>query len=117
MAIQPGDLQQRITIERKLDARTDDGAQSGEWLEWFKCRGDVQALSGIVGFKGDRPTVEASHKVIIFRKSGLIPLSMRVNWYGRLLVIQEVLDPAPGTRPIERETWLMCKEHRPAPLA
>lgn len=100
-----GLLVERVTIERRIDARDDLGGSAAEWTQeaevWAGVAPDGQGAMA----SGGAARGERRWAITLRRRSGL-GLNCRLRWRGRLLRVRHV-DDDPRVRDI---VTLRCEE-------
>lgn len=91
-----GTLNERITIERPVGARTPMGVQQSEWEQVCRCLASV-ALEG-AGVESEAQALSAMprYRVTIRKRDG-IAIDQRISWRGRVMMVRQMLDD-PRTR-------------------
>lgn len=97
MTIQPGDLDQRVTIQAQ--ARTDDGAGGAAvaWADIARVWAKVQPLSGKERLEAQQLEAPVMYRVTI-RNRADVTADMRILWRGKAMNIRVI--PEAGPRPI-----------------
>lgn len=91
-----GTLNERITIEQAIGARTPMGVQQSDWAVVCRCLASI-VLEG-AGAESEAQALSAMprFRVTIRRRDG-IAIDQRINWRGKLMMVRQMLDD-PRTR-------------------
>lgn len=106
-----GEMQHRITIEKKTRGASDNagGAVSETWSMFCVCWAKLDPKSGREIVAADQMVHRVSHVVIIRARTG-VTTAMRVNFGGRIMAILAMREYFEAGRFIE----LTCEETAPS---
>lgn len=104
MAIDPGRLRERVTIQQATATRNRIGETVQTWGTFAEVWASVEGLSGREVLQSGQQQTEVTHRVRMRYVSGLTQL-MRLSWRGRILEITSLLEHNNRT-----EHELLCVE-------
>lgn len=100
-----GKYRHPLTIESRETTSDSYGASTESWVVFANVRGAILPISGRELYQADVVNSEISHRVHIRYIQGVKP-SMRVNFNGRILTIDSVIN----FDEMNKELELRCKE-------
>jgi SPP1 family predicted phage head-tail adaptor len=104
MAIDPGRLRERITIQQATEVRNRLGETTQTWDTYVERWASVEGLSGREVLLSGQQQTEVTHRVRLRYVDGLSQ-QMRILWRGRVLEITSLLEHSNRT-----EHELLCVE-------
>jgi SPP1 family predicted phage head-tail adaptor len=104
MAIDPGRLRERITIQQATEVRNRLGETTQTWSTYVERWASVEGLSGREVLLSGQQQTEVTHRVRLRYVDGLSQ-QMRILWRGRVLEITSLLEHINRT-----EHELLCVE-------
>ena len=104
MAIDPGRLRERVTIQSATEARNSIGEVVQTWSTFGEAWASVDGLSSREVLQSGQQQTEVTHRVRLRYVDGLTQ-QMRLSWRGRTLEITSLLEHANRT-----EHELLCTE-------
>lgn len=104
MAIDPGRLRERVTIQQATATRNRIGETVQTWGTFAEVWASVEGLSGREVLQSGQQQTEVTHRVRMRYVTGLTQ-QMRLSWRGRTLEITSLLEHANRT-----EHELLCTE-------
>jgi SPP1 family predicted phage head-tail adaptor len=104
MAIDPGRLRERVTIQQATATRNRIGETVQTWGTFAEVWASVEGLSGREVLQSGQQQTEVTHRVRMRYVTGLTQL-MRLSWRGRILEITSLLEHNNRT-----EHELLCVE-------
>jgi SPP1 family predicted phage head-tail adaptor len=104
MAIDPGRLRERITIQQATEVRNRLGETTQTWGTFVERWASVEGLSGREVLLSGQQQTEVTHRVRLRYVDGLSQ-QMRILWRGRVLEITSLLEHSNRT-----EHELLCVE-------
>jgi SPP1 family predicted phage head-tail adaptor len=104
MAIDPGRLRERITIQQATEVRNRLGETTQTWSTYVERWASVEGLSGREVLLSGQQQTEVTHRVRLRYVDGLSQ-QMRILWRGRVLEITSLLEHNNRT-----EHELLCVE-------
>jgi SPP1 family predicted phage head-tail adaptor len=104
MALDPGRLRERVTIQSATERRNTLGETTLEWATFAERWASVEGLSSRELLLSGQQQTELTHRVRLRYVTGLTQ-SMRISWRGRLLEITTLLEH--GNR---SEHEILCTE-------
>ena len=104
MAIDPGRLRERVTIQSATEARNSIGEVVQTWGTFVEVWASVDGLSGREVLQSGQQQTEVTHRVRMRYVTGLTQ-RMRLSWRGRILEITSLLEHNNRT-----EHELLCVE-------
>lgn len=112
MASEPGagDLNERVTIQRRGFTRDAIGAQIEAWQVRATVWAQVQPMSAGEQYRRQQIQAKADWKVTVRYNADIVP-SDRLSWRGRTLEIKGILNPDMRRRFLD----LACEELQVAP--
>lgn len=103
----PGELNQRITIEEFVTTHDDGGGYSQEWTAFAAVWASVKGITGSERYAAYQIEAVIDHEVKIRYSTG-IKAAMRIKHGERILNIKAIFDPE-GKR---RVLILLCEEEQ-----
>lgn len=100
-----GDLNKRVTIERRATTQDTFGGQDATWSTVAVVWAGIQPMTGRELFAAQSVESEVTTQIVMRYQAG-ITAKMRVNYSGRLFNIHAVLDENER----HRELTLLCSE-------
>jgi SPP1 family predicted phage head-tail adaptor len=104
MALDPGRLRERVTIQHATEKRNALGETTLEWATFAERWASVDGISAREFFLSGQQQTEVTHRVRLRYVAGLNG-TMRVVWRGRVLEIASCLEHANRS-----EHELLCTE-------
>jgi len=104
MALDPGRLRERVTIQSATEARNSIGEVVQTWSTFGEAWASVDGLSSREVLQSGQQQTEVTHRVRLRYVDGLTQ-QMRLSWRGRTLEITSLLEHANRT-----EHELLCTE-------
>lgn len=102
MAYQAGQLDQRISLQRKSRVRDGAGGATETWTEYAEVYAMVRPMTGRERQNAERAEALSDYVVVIRYRSGILP-SDRIEWRGRKLNIRFIRNQGPRTSWLEIE--------------
>jgi len=104
MALDPGRLRERVTIQSATEARNSIGEVVQTWSTFGEAWASVDGLSSREVLQSGQQRTEITHRVRMRYYAGLTQF-MRLSWRGRILQITSLLEHGNRT-----EHELLCVE-------
>jgi SPP1 family predicted phage head-tail adaptor len=104
MALDPGKLRERVTIQQATERRNSLGETTLEWATFAGRWASVEGLSSREVLLLGQQQTEGTHRVRLRYVTGLVQ-TMRLLWRGRVLEITTLLEHANRS-----EHELLCTE-------
>jgi SPP1 family predicted phage head-tail adaptor len=104
MAIDPGRLRERVTIQRATETRNAIGETTQAWATYAERWASVDGISAREFLTSGQQQTEITHRVRMRYLDGLTSI-MRISWRGRILEIASCLEHANRS-----EHELLCTE-------
>jgi SPP1 family predicted phage head-tail adaptor len=93
MAIDSGQLNRRVTIQRPSTSQDEYGQPTDDWQEFITTWARISTITGKELYAlGPGFTAQVTHNISIRWRSG-VTSAMRINYRGRIFQVQSVSDP------------------------